>query len=101
MNTVRRGGVNMARRKQNPNSAMPVLLMAGAGVAAYLAYTNGWFSSFTTTTVAVPTPKPSTSSGNPISSGAAIVGAPATPPPLGTIVNTASDIAAQAAANLA
>lgn len=89
----------LRRRKQNPGSAMPIILMAGAGVAAYLAYTNGWFGT-TATAVAAPPPPPSSgpgSTGNQVAKSQ-IVGAPAPPPPLGTIVHNGNDLAAQLAA---
>jgi hypothetical protein len=89
------------KAQQNPHSAMPILLLAGAGIAAYLAYSNGWFSS-PTLAVAAPNPTPAGATTNPVTNPATqIVNAPSAPPPLGTVVGNANDIAAQAAAGLA
>lgn len=90
----------MARRrqKQNPNNGGMIAMLAVVGIGVY-GWMNGWFT--TQTVVATPTPAP-TPTNNPIMNPATqIVNAPSTPPPLGTVVGNANDIAAQAAAGLA
>lgn len=90
----------MPRTKQNPETGM-LLLLGGGAVVAYGIYA-GWFNSlFGTTPTVVVTPQApaATSTGNPISSGAAVVNTPTTPPPLGTVVQTAADTSAQITAN--
>jgi len=92
------------RKKQNPSSgATTALVLGGLGLAAYLAYANGWFT--TTGIVAAPatggTPTPTTGTTNPVTNpNTQIVNAPSAPPPLGTIVTNANDIAAQVTAKL-
>ena len=82
-------------RKRNPESNS-FIWIGLAGVAAYLAYTNGMFGSTTTTTTTGKTTGQTTAkntTNNPIVSN--------TLKPLGTVVNSSADINAQAAANLA
>lgn len=86
----------MARTKENPETGMMLGLLAAAGVAIY-GYYQGWFGG--TTVVAAPVPSPSIGTSNPITNPATqIVNTPSTPPPLGTVVTTGNDVAAQLAA---
>lgn len=87
------------RQKENPKGGSMLLLLGAAGVALY-GYFNGWFSSLTTAVMASPAPTPTTGTVNPVTNPATqIVNAPSTPPPIGTVVTNANDLAAQAAAS--
>lgn len=85
----------MPRYEENPKAG-GFIFLGLAAIAGYWAYTKGWFS--TPVAVTTSTQPASTSTTNPVNNGAAIVNAPTAPPPLGTVVSTAADLAAQVAA---
>ena len=90
----------MARRRQsNPSGNTGLLLAAGAAGVAYYLYTKGYFS--TTTLAVTPAGTAATKTGNPISSGAAVVNTPVSAPALGTVITTGNQLAAAISAKQA
>ena len=83
-------------RRSNPEHTGNLLLLVGVGVAGYLAYVNGWFSSLFGGVTAAAQPLTVTTTGTGTTTAPA---ASVTAPPLGTTVSSAAQVAAQVAAN--